>query len=398
VSNQTVEHSPHCPTTAGTKYDYHSTPKPTLKKRIIGYDLARSLAVIGMVFVNFKIVMGSDQDGPPWLAHLVGLLEGRAAATFVVLAGAGLSLMSHKGRTQNNKVMLAQDRQTLLKRACFLFVIGLLYLPIWPADILHFYGIYIAIAAFLLATPTRRLCGYSGSLALLFVMLFFSLNYEQGWNWDTLEYTGLWTPTGMVRRLFYNGFHPVIPWLAFILLGQALGRQDMSNPRIRRRVFYWGAGVAIAAEFTSWVLIRVLSSGVSLADQEVVVAIFGTKPMPPMPLYILAAAGTACAVIAACIALGERFPANAWLRPFAAMGQLALTLYVAHVVVGMGVLEGIGRLENQSLPFTLIVATIFCIASLIFAHLWRSQFKRGPIEALMRILTDPKRPTKKVDI
>ena len=36
--------------------------------RIIGYDFARSLAVFGMVFVNFKIVM-SDKSETGWLLY-----------------------------------------------------------------------------------------------------------------------------------------------------------------------------------------------------------------------------------------------------------------------------------------------------------------------------------------
>ena len=241
-----------------------------MKKRVIGYDLARALAIFGMVVVNFKIVMGAEQNGPTWLVDFIGLLDGRAAATFVVLAGAGLSLLAQKGRTMRDDDRLAQDRRTLLKRALFLFIVGLLYTPIWPADILHFYGVYIAIAAFLLATPARQIWSYSGALVLVFVVLFFNLNYDQGWDWKTLEYDGFWTPLGMVRHLFYNGFHPVIPWLAFLFVGNVLGRQDMGDPAIRRRVFVWGAGVAAIAEGVSWILIRTLSPGESLADQEAV--------------------------------------------------------------------------------------------------------------------------------
>jgi uncharacterized membrane protein len=61
--------------------------------RIIGYDVARALAIFGMVVVNFKVVMAASEADPGWLASLVGLLEGRAAATFVILAGVGLSLL-----------------------------------------------------------------------------------------------------------------------------------------------------------------------------------------------------------------------------------------------------------------------------------------------------------------
>ncbi len=361
-----------------------------MKNRIVGYDLARALAIFGMVVVNFKIVMGAEENGPAWLVNLVGLLSGRAAATFVVLAGVGLSLLSRKARRLGDGDQLKEDRQTLLRRALFLFLVGLLYSPIWPADILHFYGIYIAVAAFLLAAPARRLWTFSGMLVLVFVVMFIALDYSQGWNWETLGYSGFWSPHGMVRHLFFNGFHPVVPWLAFVLVGMVIGRQDMEDPAIRRRVFLLGASVALAAEGFSWLLVRTLSSGASLADQEAIVAIFGTGPMPPMPLYMLAGAGTASAVIAASVSLGRRYGDAVWLRPFLATGQLALTLYVAHVLVGMGTLETIGRLENQTLPFALFASAAFCVAGVVFALLWRSRFTRGPLEAIMRLLTEPR--------
>ncbi len=356
--------------------------------RIIGYDLARAAAVFGMVVVNFKIVMGAGEKGPDWLVNLVGLLEGRAAATFVVLAGAGISLLSRKGRTLDDRDLLLQDRLALLKRALFLFVIGLLYTPIWPADILHFYGVYIAVAAFLLATPTARLWTLSSSLLLAFSVLIFLLDYERGWDWSTLSYEGLWTPEGMFRHLFFNGFHPVVPWLAFLLLGMILGRADMRSPAMRRRVFAWGAGVAILSELVSRFLVYTLSAEADPIDHSGIAAIFGTEPMPPMPLYMIAGGGSACAVIAASIALGERYGSSVWLRPFLATGQVALTLYVGHVIVGMGVLETIGLLENQTLQFAVWVSVLFCGAGVAFASVWRRRFERGPLEAVMRVFTD----------
>ena len=93
-------------------------------KRILGYDLARALAIFGMVIVNFKIVMGAGRRGPRWLIDWVGLLDGRAAATFVVLAGIGISLLSRDARQQEDGVQLARDRGLLLRRALFLFVAG----------------------------------------------------------------------------------------------------------------------------------------------------------------------------------------------------------------------------------------------------------------------------------
>src|SRR6266516_176101 len=106
--------------------------------RIIGYDLARALAILGMVVVHFALVMSSEpmvEEG--WMSRVVGFLDGRAAATFVVLAGIGVTLRSRgaaAGAAHHPKG-LARLRSTLLKRGLFLLAVGFLNLIIWPGDI-----------------------------------------------------------------------------------------------------------------------------------------------------------------------------------------------------------------------------------------------------------------------
>jgi len=117
----------------------------------------------------------------------------------VLLAGIGISLLSGNARRSNTPQATVPIRNTLLKRALFLFVVGLLYTPVWPADILHFYGVYIAVAALLLTSSIRKLSILSFLLMVGFVFMFFAFNYEHEWNWETLEYAGFWTPGGMIR-------------------------------------------------------------------------------------------------------------------------------------------------------------------------------------------------------
>ena len=64
--------------------------------RVIGFDVARALAILGMVVVHFSLVLAADRGGPDWLNVLLGFLDGRAAATFVILAGVGITLMSRR--------------------------------------------------------------------------------------------------------------------------------------------------------------------------------------------------------------------------------------------------------------------------------------------------------------
>lgn len=51
--------------------------------------------MLGMIIVNYTIVMVGLETGDGVLATVEGLLQGRAAATFVMLAGIGTNLGAH---------------------------------------------------------------------------------------------------------------------------------------------------------------------------------------------------------------------------------------------------------------------------------------------------------------
>ena len=61
--------------------------------------------------------------------------------------------------------------------------------------------------------------------------------------------------------------------------------------------------------------------------------------MPPLPIYMLNGIAIAILVISLCILLGKRYATNKVVVALKNTGQLALTFYVAHVVLGMGVID-----------------------------------------------------------
>lgn len=349
-----------------------------------------------MVVVNFSLVMTGAEwgreapGGDTGLARIASLFEGRAAALFVVLAGIGLTLGARRALASGDPAALLRARKTLWKRSVFLFVFGLAFSVVWPADILHFYGWYLGLGALALAWPGRRLLGAAAALAAAFAVLLFVGDYEAGWNFETITYTDFWTPAGQVRHLFFNGFHPVVPWLAFLLLGIWLGRRGLADRAVRRRVLLAGAAVAAFAETVSALLLRQFGAGLTGEEAEIAAAVFGTSPMPPMPLYLLASAGTAAAVIALAVGVSASpFSRRAAAKPIhdalAAAGRLSLTVYVAHVLVGMGTLEALGRLDGeQSLESALAASALFYLLAVLFAVLWTKRFRRGPLEAALR--------------
>jgi uncharacterized protein len=358
-----------------------------MKKRIIGIDVARALAVFGMIIVNFKVVFGDE--GHQWVKSIASIFDGKAAATFVVLAGVGIALMTKTAIKNNDKAKLAITRSRIIKRALFLFIVGLSYIAIWPADILHFYGVYMAILMVLLTARDWIIILSALCFIIAFPNLMMVWNYETGWNFSTLEYQGFWTIKGFLRNLFFNGFHPVIPWTAFLLFGYWLGKKDLDNDTFVRKTFWVNTAIFIFIQIFSYLSIAFLSEGNKETAEELSF-ILGTDPIPPLPMYMLNGITAAFAIITACIIIARRFETNIIIDALNKTGQLALTFYVAHVILGMGVVEAIkpAKMGYYSIEFSVGYALVFSLICILFAVIWKRYKKAGPLEWIMRKLTD----------
>jgi uncharacterized protein len=358
-----------------------------MKQRIIGIDVARALAIIGMIIVNFKVVFG--ENGQPWIKSFAGVFDGKAAATFVVLAGIGIALMTNSAIKNDDQNKLKIARIRIMKRAVFLFFIGISYITIWPADILHFYGIYMAIIMVLLTCKEKTILISGICIILVYPILITVFNYETGWNFATLDYQDFWTFKGFMRNLFFNGFHPVMPWTAFMLFGYWFGKQDLYNDKFVKKTFWMSTVIFISIQVVSYLTISTLSEGNQETALELI-EIFGTKPMPPLPIYMLTGTASSFAIISACILISKKFENSFIIDALNKTGQLALTLYVAHVIVGMGIIEFINpsKIGNYSIEFSVGYAIVFSLLCILFAVIWRKYKKSGPLEWAMRKITD----------
>lgn len=355
-----------------------------MSQRVTGFDLARALAIFGMVIVNFKIAMNAE-TGNLLLMSFAGLFEGRASALFVMLAGVGVTFLTDNARASSDRALALKTRLSLIKRGLLLIAVGLVYTPIWQADILHFYGFYFLIAATIFRVTDKALLVISAIIMLTFPLLMLFVNYEQNWNWSTLMYENFWSFDGLIRRILFNGFHPVFPWVAFLIFGMWLGRQDLSKNSLRKKLLAWSLVTLLVTECGFYLIRVTIGEGSALEmTPEEVTFLFSTSIIPPLPQYLISAGSSAVVVLVFCLYFSERFPEsniNQWLYK---TGQLSLTLYVAHVLVGMGILESIGRLENQTINFSLFSALIFCVCGVVFGVVWLKFFKTGPLEWIFR--------------
>jgi len=136
------------------------------------------------------------------------------------------------------------------------------------------------------------------------------------------------------------------------------------------------------------VLLQFLPHGLAGLEEETALALMGTASMPPMPLFLLSAGGAATAILGASLELGERFGGSAWAVAVAQTGQMALTWYLGHLLLGVGGLMWLGLNGGQPIWVAVVSACGFFAVIIALSVWWKRAHRQGPLEWLMRRLCD----------
>jgi uncharacterized protein len=354
-----------------------------MNQRIAGFDLARAYAIFGMFIVNYNIVFGNYYDSSV-LGYVLSMFSGNSSTAFVILAGMGVSLLTWRPAvTPDERLRL---RRLILRRSWFLFGLGLIFYVWWPADILHFYGGYMHLAALLLFVPQRWLLAAAAAAIAIWHILLVVIPYETGWDFSTLQYNDFWTIGGFLRNTLYNGWNPIFPWSAFFFFGMWLGRQDWQSTVFVKKSVIGSLIVVIPLQ----VAIYMAQKGFFSADFNFWLT---ADYIPPMIPFMVSGAAFSVLLIAVFFWIGNRWGQHPWLQLMSQTGQMTLTHYIVHLTIGMMLLSG---LTGQSYftattnvvkvgPLFILSFVVFWFAlSVVFSHFWKKRFKNGPFETLMR--------------
>lgn len=343
--------------------------------RITGLDVARALAVVGMVVVNFRVVLtdGTGAGGAlSWLTNL----DGRAAAVFVVLAGIGASILGRGAGTGH----AGPARRRLARRGAALLVLSVPLVWVWEAEILHVYAVFMVAGAVLVGSSTRTLAAAAGIALVAHAAVNLVADYRvpAGFTTFDTDNLGVVFSEGLPRALLFDGHYPLTPWLGLFLVGMLLGRAPLDGGRARTMVV---AGLALTV--LTEAVTRVVGGA---AASEAVQRAVDRGPVPPSPVFVLAALGAALAVIGGSILVCERWPASRMVGALAAGGRWALTLYVAHLVIGLGVPAALGAGDGWGLAAATGYALAASALGIAACAAWRARHPRGPLEGLLRRL------------
>ena len=362
-------------------------PRPIHSQRAEGYDIARSLAFFGMILVNFWALMEMGVSCLEWLTFILILIQGRAAAAFVILAGVGLSLLS-KGVLNHDPIAVRVHRFRIWRRAFFLFAMGVLNAIICPMDILHFYALYFIVGAVLVSFSNPRLLALMVTPIVIFALLMLLFDFDRSMEWGGLSSREWVNPLRLARHLFFNGHYPFFPWISFLIVGLWLGRQDLFNVRVRRKILLAGIVGVASSELLSWIIVYVAESHDYFLNPMLLLLWVAIDPWEPMPFFMISACGTALVAIICLVIWTENFKGSRWLRPFVAVGQTTLTLYIIHIVVGEAWLRAMKLWHIDSSLFPLLGGGLFFGLSLCGCYFWKKHFGRGPLEWVMRSFFD----------
>lgn len=368
--------------------------------RLLGLDVARGLAILGMAGAHIGETEAFDWRDP---ATWTDLVHGRSSILFAVLAGVSIALMTGRS-TRPDPERLPGIRLNLVGRGAVILLIGLalemLNTPI--AVILTLYGVlYIAVIPFLRWRVWQLLLA-SAVFALVGPALLAFLAAA------TLY------PSGAGIGFVLYGTYPITAWMAFLLGGMALGRLRVET--VHTAAVALGVGVVLAvAGYGLGALGPVAgaygasgsaasgsssfdSAGGSSATDDLGVqpngwetypqalaesdpmgsalrAFFAVEPHSGGTAEILGSGGFALVVIALCLLLSRplRWP----LLPLGALGSMPLTAYTGHVLVIVLVSGPGGFYTGNAFWGALAIGLV------VAATLWSIVFGRGPLERLV---------------
>lgn len=350
----------------------------TTHGRLVGLDVARCLALLGMVATH--VLEARTPTGE--LATAQWLAGGRASALFAVLAGVSLALMTREPLSGRP---LALRSAGIVGRAMLIALLGLLLggLDTGIAIILTYYGVLFVLGLPFTVLRVRTLIPLAvGWVVLAPVLSHLVRPHLPPRGFESPTFAQLADPARLAGELLLTGYYPAVPWLAYLLAGLALGRLDLRNRSLLGALALGGLGTAVLATRISRGLVD------PAVASENATGMFGTTPVDgdwdwllvvaphsATPFDLAQTIGSAVLVISCCLLIERLLPRAATLVLGVVLGAGAatLTLYSLHIVM---LTPEVWPPEEPSTYVSHVVVLLALGAAL------RLLRRRGPLEAV----------------
>lgn len=326
--------------------------------RIVGVDVARGLAVLGMFGAHVGITEAWEWGDPStWL----DIVNGRSSILFATLAGVSIAILSGRDRPMTGEALRAA-RIRILVRAAIIFVLGavLELLGTNVAVILPYYALLFLVALPVLRLRPSVLFGLAALTAIVAPLVVRGLTF-------VIRDVSVQGASGFLLELLASGYYPVLIWAAFLFAGLGVGRLDLRSLRVQLILLGTGIGLAV----TGYGLVPLL--------EPIAGPFWGgfvtSEPHSGSPFEVIGSTGFAIAVIGLCLlATG---PLRWVLFPVAAVGSMALSVYTLQILAIAVLNPWYAWGEDNWLWLW------FALAALAGASVWAITVGRGPVERFL---------------
>lgn len=357
-------------------------------RRVIGVDVARGVALIGMMAAH--VFNDYNGDGSP--TETTVLEAGRSAATFALLAGLSMTFIDRAQHSTGRRSITVY----IAVRATLIGTIGLAlnYVPSSIDVILPYCVVFFILAIPLLRLSPRAQVGLVAAVITVVPVVLLA-TFRTDLTSPALTFGGLLHhPFGVAVEILLTGSYPALGYMAFVCAGIAIGRLNLSSARVASRLLGGGLALSLGAWLLSSVLLFHLGGLNHLRDAAAAATgnpvstsgimwnpdqtsswwwIAVPAPHAMTPIDLLLRLGAAVAVLGAGLLLTHvRIPTRI-LNPVAIAGSMTLTLYTAQVLV---LATGLLRDHQLALYLTIVAA------SLTFASVWHRWVGQGPLERI----------------
>lgn len=299
--------------------------------RIVGLDVARSLAIIGMIVIHMASLLWSTKV----------ILSGLPASLFAVIAGVTMMII---GRNYTSTTFLR-----LIARGALIILIGLALLPVGGQIqvVLIVMGLVMILVSWMPALGTWWRLG-------LFIAA-------------TIAATIVYAPIELPQ------IYPLLAWIAYFIGGMLL-----FDVYLRDRLQRTPDANSTPHTRLSWIVtaISVVIAGIGIYfrfDPNIPSWLSFTGHTGVLGEVILAVA-VAAVVIHLCLIVGDHSRIVAY--PFAAMGTMSLTIYILHILTAF-------YWQQKVALHSTVSAIGFIVFFLIAASLWKKFVGQGPAEKLV---------------
>lgn len=353
------------------------SPEPTgrpTSPRIHGLDIARAVAIIGMMAAHLGPWAGRPALAEP--ATWPAVVNGYPSALFAALAGVSIGIIARKGVAAGG-VELLRSRMRLGARAVILIALGLVLASLQSEVmvVLVPMGAMFLVVLPLVTARTTTVAGVAAALAVLGPLVMATAGavvaLAAGFLWSALVPALGVGVSGADLDVAWDDGVGGVNWAASVgppIVDAALDPELPAVP-----------GTALEAAESG-----AAASGAGMGTGERLLGAFvdGSAHAAGL-LDVVGAAAASLAAIAVLLMVGRTRIGAAALHPLRMMGSMSLTVYVAHVV-GFPVIDLAGLAVPavaEVEPETWLIASI--IAAMLFAVTWKAGHRRGPLEEIV---------------